>query len=146
VTLTDTDVPTQIVPSLEVVPDVSVYPIAGSGSGFTVTVSVAVAVHPFAAVAVTVYVVVVVGETVLEDEELESSHEYETPPEAFSVTLSPLQVVPSLFVLPDVSVTETDGVGGVHTPGTVETGVDSVLDNVLSKSQLHLVFTVIAFV
>ena len=54
VTATVTAEPIQMVPSLEVVPLISVYPTAGVGSGFTVTVEVAVAVHPFAAVAVTV--------------------------------------------------------------------------------------------
>ena len=54
VTATETEEPTQMVPSLEVVPLVSVYPTAGVGSGFTVTVEVADAVHPLAAVAVTV--------------------------------------------------------------------------------------------
>ncbi len=54
VTATETAVPTQMVPSLEVVPLVSVYPTAGVGSEFTVTVEVADAVQPFAAVAVTV--------------------------------------------------------------------------------------------
>ena len=54
VTATETADPIQIVPSLEVVPLVSVYPTAGVGSGLTVTVEAAEAVHPLAAVAVTV--------------------------------------------------------------------------------------------
>jgi len=53
-------------------------------------------------------------------------------------------MMPSLGVLLEPSTAEIDGVGGVQTPGTVETGVDSALDSVLSKSQLHLVFTVCA--
>jgi len=53
-TLTETDDPIQMVPSLEVVPVDSVYDIVGVGNAFTVTVKVAVAVHPLAAVAVTV--------------------------------------------------------------------------------------------
>ena len=54
VTATETADPIQIVPSLEVVPLVSVYPTAGVGSGLTVTVEAAEAVHPLAAVAVIV--------------------------------------------------------------------------------------------
>jgi hypothetical protein len=54
----------QIVPSFDVVPDVSVTAmIEGIGRGLTVIVVDAVAVHPSALVTVTVYVVVVVGET-----------------------------------------------------------------------------------
>jgi len=85
--------------------------------------------------------VVAVGETIIEVPVLKLSQAYVTPPEAVKVTWSPLQVMPSLGVLPDPSVLETEGVGGVQTPGTVATGVDSELDNVLSKSQLHLVLT-----
>jgi hypothetical protein len=44
-------------------------------------------------------------------------------------------------MMPEPSVPVIKGVGGVQTPGTVVTGTDSELDNVLSKSQLHLVFT-----
>ncbi len=84
---------------------------------------------------------VVVGETIIEDPALPSSQRYVTPPEAFNVTWSPLQIMPSLGALPDPSAADTEGVGGVQTPGTVATGVDSELDNVLSKSQLHLVLT-----
>lgn len=89
---------------------------------------------------------VAVGETIIEGPALPLSQAYDTPPEAFNVTWSPLQIMPSLGALPDPSAADTEGVGGVQTPGTVATGVDSELDNVLSKSQLHLVLTDMALV
>jgi hypothetical protein len=57
--------PVQIVPSLLVLPDVSVTVMDGVGSGLTVIVVVVVAVQPSAFVTVTVYVVVVMGDLVM---------------------------------------------------------------------------------
>jgi hypothetical protein len=37
------------------------------------------------------------------------------PPLAVSVALAPVQIVPSLFVVPDVSVTTMEGVGSATT-------------------------------
>jgi len=42
-------------------------------------------------------------------------HAYEVPPEAVIVALDPLQMAPSLLVLPDVSATTIDGVGNATT-------------------------------
>jgi hypothetical protein len=44
--------------------------------------------------------------------------------------------------LPEVSTEDIEGVGGVQTPGAVETGADGSLEYVLSKSQLHRVMIV----
>jgi hypothetical protein len=57
--------PTQILPSLFVVPDVSETDMAEEGGAGTVMVVVAVPVQPVTPVAVTVYVVVTPGDTVI---------------------------------------------------------------------------------
>ena len=57
--------PEQIVPSLGVLPDMSVTAIIGVGNALTVITCVEVAVQPSAFVTVTVYVVFTIGETVI---------------------------------------------------------------------------------
>jgi len=57
--------PEQIVPSLGVLPDISVTAIDGVGRAFTVIVCEAVAVQPSALVTVTVYVASAMGETLI---------------------------------------------------------------------------------
>jgi len=109
--------PVQIVPSLLVVPDVSATVIIGIGSALTVIVEEEVAVHPSAFVTVTVYVVFVLGETVIAAVVCGGVvfQLYEVPPLAVSVALSPVQIVPSSGVMPDISVTTMDGVGSATT-------------------------------
>ena len=43
-----------------------------------------------------------------------------TPPLAVSDVLVPTQIIPSLFVRPEVSATETEGVGSANTVTVVE--------------------------
>jgi bifunctional ADP-heptose synthase (sugar kinase/adenylyltransferase) len=100
-----------MVPSLPETPEVSVTVTDGVGSGFTVIVVEAVAVQPSALVTVTVYVVVVAGETVVAAVLSPLLHTYVAPPEAVSVAEAVAQIVPSLFVLPDVSATAIEAVG-----------------------------------
>jgi len=108
------DAPAQMMPSLFVVPDVSVTAIAGTGSGFTVMVDDAVAVQPIS-VTVTVYEVVVPGVTVIAAVVAPVLQEYVPPPEAVRVADAPAQMMPSLFVVPDVSVTAIEGTGSGFT-------------------------------
>lgn len=109
--------PVQMIPSLLVAPDISVTVMDGVGSALTVIVEEEVAVHPSAFVTVTVYVVFVLGETVIAAVVCGGVvfQLYEVPPLAVSVALSPVQIVPSLGVLPDISVTTIDGVGSATT-------------------------------
>ena len=114
--------PVQMIPSLFADPDISATAIIGVGSALTVTVEEEVAVHPSAFVTVTVYVVFVLGETVIAAVVCGGVvfQLYEVPPLAVSVALSPVQIVPSLGVLPDMSVTTMDGVGNAFTVTVVD--------------------------
>jgi hypothetical protein len=56
---------------------------------------------------VTVYVVVTVGETVIEAVVAPVFQEKIMPPEAVSIALDPIQMMPSLFVIPEFSVMVT---------------------------------------
>jgi hypothetical protein len=47
-------------------------------------------------------------------------HRYETPPEAVITALAPIQIIPSLTVTPELSATDTDGVGNANTVTVVE--------------------------
>ena len=107
------DEPAHTDPSLEM-PDVSVTAMEPVGSVFTVTVEVAVAVQPMLFVTVTVYVVVEPGVSVIAAVVVPVFHIYETPPEPVNVADAPVQILPSLFVVPDVSATviPEDGGGG----------------------------------
>src|SRR6266540_6407614 len=104
-----------MIPSLLVVPEVSAMAMAGDGIAFTVIVCVAVAVHPLAFVAVTVYVVVAAGETEIAAVFWPELHTYDVPPEAVSVTAAPLQMIPSLLVVPEVSAMAMAGDGMAFT-------------------------------
>ena len=108
--------PVQIVPSLGVLPEVSATVIIGVGSALTVIVEEEVAVHPSAFVIVTVYVVFKIGETVIaavvwDGVVLQEYVSVIAPPLAVSVALSPVQIVPSSAVFPEVSATVIIGVG-----------------------------------
>ena len=65
---------------------------AGVGNGLTVTVTDVAAEHPLASVTVTEYVVVADGLTEMEAVFCPLLQEYEVPPEAVSVVVSPLQM------------------------------------------------------
>ena len=84
---------------------------AGVGRSLTVIVLVDVALHPLALVTVTVYVAVAVGETEIEVVVAALLQRYDVPPEAESEALAPTQIIPSLLATPEVSATETEGVG-----------------------------------
>jgi hypothetical protein len=86
-----------MIPSLFVAPDVSDTETEADGSAFTVIVPVAEAVSPLLSVTVTVYVVVTVGETVIEAVVAPVFQEKIMPPEAVSIALAPIQMMPSLF-------------------------------------------------
>ena len=103
--------PIQIIPSLGWLPELSDTDIAGVGRSFTVIVLVDVAVHPLALVTVTVYVAVAVGETEIEVVAAPLHQRYDVPPDAVIEALAPTHIIPSLLATPEVSVTETDGVG-----------------------------------
>jgi hypothetical protein len=96
-------------------PEVSVTVIVGVGSGFTVIVVDVVDEQPLPSVTVTVYEVVAVGDLVIAAVSSPELQVYEVPPEAVSEALAPLQIVPSSFVVPDVSVTTIDGIGSGFT-------------------------------
>jgi hypothetical protein len=98
-------------------PDVSAMEIIGVGSALTVIVEDEVAVHPSALVTVTVYVVFTIGDTVMAAVVCGGVvfQLYEVPPLAVSVALSPVQIVPSSAVPPDISVTTIIGVGSATT-------------------------------
>jgi hypothetical protein len=112
--------PEQIVPSLLVVPDISVTAIIGVGNALTVITWVEVAVQPFELVTVTVYVVVVMGDLVMAEVSSPVFQLYDVPPLAVIVALAPVQMIPSLFIVPDVSATEIEGVGSGLTVIVVE--------------------------
>ena len=82
-----------------------------AGTGFTVMVLVAVAEQAFAFVTVTVYVVVTAGVTVMAAVVAPVLQAYVPPPVAVKVAEAPAQMMPSLLVVPEVSVTEIAGVG-----------------------------------
>jgi len=108
--------PEQIVPSSFVLPEVSVTAMDGVGRAFTVIVCEVVAVQPSAFVIVTVYVVFKIGETVIaavvwDGVVLQEYVSVIAPPLAVSVALSPVQIVPSSAVFPEVSATVIIGVG-----------------------------------
>ena len=98
-------------PSLFVVPDVSVTVIPGVGNGFTVMVIDVVDKQLFAFVTVTVYVVVVAGLTVILAVVAPVLQRYWTAFGAVNITLSPLHIIPSLFKTPEVSVTKIGPTG-----------------------------------
>ena len=108
--------PLQIAPSSSVVPDVSVTVIEGIGRSLTVIVADVLDAQLFASVTVTVYVVVDIGLTEIDAPNWVGVvlQTYE-PPEVVSVTLAPLQMVPSLLVRPEVSVIAIIGVGSGFT-------------------------------
>ena len=107
--------PIQIIPSLGWLPELSDADMAGVGRSFTVIVLVDVALHPLALVTVTVYVAVAVGETEIEVVVAALLQRYDVPPDAEREALAPTQIMPSLLATPEVSVTETDGVGSALT-------------------------------
>jgi len=101
-------------------PDVSATAIIGVGNALTVITCVEVAVQPFELVTVTVYVVVVMGDLVMAEVSSPVFQLYDVPPLAVIVALAPVQIVPSLGVLPDVSATVIIGVGSGLTVIVVE--------------------------
>jgi hypothetical protein len=107
------EAPAQMMPSLFVVPELSVSVIVGVGSGFTVMVLVEVAEQPLALVAVTVYVPAV--DTVMAAVVAPVLQAYEVPPLAVRVAEAPAQIMPSLLVVPELSVSVIDGVGSGFT-------------------------------
>ncbi len=112
--------PVQMIPSLLFVPDISVTAMDGVGSALTVIVDDEVAVHPSAFVIVTVYVVFKIGETVIaavvwDGVVLQTYVSVIAPPLAVSVALAPVQMIPSLLFVPDISVTAMDGAGSALT-------------------------------
>jgi hypothetical protein len=66
------------------------------------------------------------------------------PPEAVSVAVAPVHMMPSLFATPDVSATAIAAVGVVQVPGTVVTAALLVLDILGSELQLQRVSMVCA--
>jgi hypothetical protein len=117
--------PLQIAPSLFAVPEVSKKVIAGEME-FTDTEAEADAKHPLEEfVTVTLYEVVAVGETTLlfPVALMGAAHEKAIPLVGFAtrVTLSPEQIIPSSFVVPDVSVKAIAAVGSVFTVTEAET-------------------------
>jgi hypothetical protein len=59
--------------------------------------------------------VVADGVTLTAADVLPVFHKYVPPPEAVKVALAPAHIIPSLFVAPEVSVTETDADGSGFT-------------------------------
>jgi hypothetical protein len=120
-----TEDPLQIIPSLLVVPEVSAKLTVGDGSGFTVTEAEVEAEQALLKlVTVTEYEVVDDGETeMLSVEPPGEDHEYVTPLEGVvvSVTEVPLQIVPSLLLVPEVSAKLTVGLGNAFTDTVVDT-------------------------
>ena len=100
--------PAQMIPSLTVTPEVSVTETDTDGSELTVMTPDADAVRPLISVTVTVYVVVTEGETVIDAVVAPVFHEKDTPPDAVSVALAPVQMIPSLLLNPEDSVMVTD--------------------------------------
>ena len=128
--------PTQMMPSLFVVPDVSMTAIAGTGSGFTVMVDEAVPVQPFR-LTVTVYDVVEPGVTVIAAVVAPVFQEYVPPPDAVKVADAPAQMIPSSFVVPEVSVTTIAG---------TESGTTVMVEDVVAVQPFRLTVTVYAVV
>jgi hypothetical protein len=121
------DAPLHMVPSLAV-PELSATVMTAVGKGLTVIVAVSVSVQPFAVVIVTVYVVVTIGDTILPAVLAPLLQKYNIPPpDAVRVTDDPLQIIPSLLVVPEFSDTNMVAVGIVHVPGTVVTVCDGRL-------------------
>lgn len=104
------EAPAQMMPSLGVVPELSVTVVPATGSGLTVMVAVAVA-GQLVLVTVKVYVVVIAGVTTIEVEVSPVLQRYEPLPEPIRVAEAPIQMIPSLLVVPELSVTEMAGVG-----------------------------------
>ena len=61
-----------------------------------------------------------VGETVTAAVVAPVLQEYEVPPEAVNIAEAPVQMIPSLLAVPELSDTETDGVGSGFTVITCE--------------------------
>jgi hypothetical protein len=101
-----TAVPSQMVPSLLAVPDVSVKAIAGLGNGLTVTeADTELKQLVVVLVTVTVYEVVEEGLTIMLSLVPPVDQPYITPEDGVVVRVTdvPLQIMPSLFTVPDDS-------------------------------------------
>jgi hypothetical protein len=109
--------PVQIVPSLLVIPEVSATEMDAVGSALTMIVVDEVSVQPSELVTVTVYVSSAIGDTLIAAVVCGGVvlQLYDVPPLAVSVALAPVQIVPSLLVVPDVSATVIIGVGSALT-------------------------------
>ena len=115
-----TEVPLQIIPSSFAVPEVSENDIVGVGKEFTVTDEDVVAEQAVVEfVIVTMYEVVEDGETTLlfPIALIGAAHEYVIPVVGFAVSVTevPLQIIPSLFAVPEVSVKLMVGPGNEFT-------------------------------
>ena len=127
-----------MVPSLAV-PELSATVMTAVGKGLTVIVADSVSEQPFELVIVTVYVVVTIGDTILPAVVAPLVQTYVPPPDAVRATDDPLQIIPSLLVVPEFSDITMVAVGNVHAPGTVVTVVDVGLAVIPSESHRHLV-------
>ena len=102
--------PVQILPSLLLLPEVSLTEMIGNCSKTTVMVELLVAVQPLSFVTTTEYVVVESGVTTSAAAAAPVFQRYDVPPDAVRVALAPIRIIPS-FRDPELSVTDMEGVG-----------------------------------